>query len=245
MYFNIFLMWVVHTSTMGIAKYDLKEKAIALRKEGYTYSEILRQIPIAKSTLSDWLHSVDLSKHQKQLLTEKKLAAAKRGGAAKHQQRLDKVKAITKAAKVEIGSLSNRELWLMGTMLYWAEGSKEKDWNPGSGVRFTNMDPAMICFFLKWLKEICNIGPEELIFQIYIHDTHRNRIGEIIKFWSQKINLPSEFFTNIYFKRSNIKTVRKNIDVTYFGVIRITVRSSASLQRRIAGWTQGVVEFSR
>ncbi len=37
-----------------------KEKAIALRKQGKTYSEILAKIPVAKSTLSLWLHDVGL-----------------------------------------------------------------------------------------------------------------------------------------------------------------------------------------
>lgn len=53
----------------------IKEKAINLRKRGFSYSEILEQIPVAKSTLSSWLHSIGLSKKQKQRLTEKKLAS--------------------------------------------------------------------------------------------------------------------------------------------------------------------------
>jgi hypothetical protein len=226
-------------------KIILKEKAIALRKKGFSYTEILKEVPVAKSTLGVWLHSVDLSKHQKQLLTEKKLASAKRGGAAKHQQRLTRTKVITDAAKLEIGSLSQRELWLMGIMLYWAEGSKEKDYRPGSGTQFTNMDPAMICFFLRWLEDICHINKTDLIFEICIHETHRHRVQEIINFWSRKIGIDPHYFSRIYFKKANIKTNRKNIDDTYFGVIKIRARSSTALNRRIAGWTQGVVESSR
>ena len=41
-----------------------KEKAIKLRRRGYSYREIMREIPVAKSTLSEWLRSVGLSKHQ-------------------------------------------------------------------------------------------------------------------------------------------------------------------------------------
>jgi hypothetical protein len=28
----------------------------------------------------------------------------------------------------------------MGTVLYWAEGTKEKDYRPGTGIEFTNSD---------------------------------------------------------------------------------------------------------
>jgi len=75
-------------------KSKLKDKAIDLRKQGLSYSEILKKIPVAKSTLSDWLHSVGLSKNQKQRITEKKLAAIKRGGEAKRRKRIEKTKKI-------------------------------------------------------------------------------------------------------------------------------------------------------
>jgi hypothetical protein len=226
-------------------KYILKEKAIAMRREGHTYSEILKEVPVAKSTLTEWFHSVGLAKYENQRLTERKLESAKQGGRAKHQQRLDRTKIIVDRAKAEIGILTKRELWLMGIMLYWAEGSKEKEYSPGSGIQFTNMDPLMICLFLRWLKDICGIDKERLIFDIYVHETHRHRLDDIINFWSQKIKIPTECFSHIYFKKANIKTQRKNIDTLYFGVIKIKVRSSTSLHRQIAGWTQGVVEFFR
>jgi hypothetical protein len=154
-----------YTNTISPVKNNtLKETAIALRRKGLTYSEILKEIPVAKSTLSDWLHSVGLSKYQKQRLTKKKLAAIKRGAEAKHMQRIVRTQKIIKDAQREIGMISKRELWLMGTMLYWAEGSKEKDYRPGSGVQFTNMDPLMICFFLRWLKEICGVDKKRAYF---------------------------------------------------------------------------------
>src|SRR5437016_6249903 len=40
------------------AKDDLREKAIALRREGYSYREIREQVPVSKSSLSLWLRDV-------------------------------------------------------------------------------------------------------------------------------------------------------------------------------------------
>jgi transposase len=56
---------------------SLKRIAIQLRREGYSYSEILKKVPVAKSTLSLWLRSVNLTNSQKQKLTLKKLKSAK------------------------------------------------------------------------------------------------------------------------------------------------------------------------
>jgi len=71
-------------------KLNLKEKAINLRKEGYSYSEILRQVLVARSTLSRWLHSVGLSKKQKQRLTRKKWASIRRGWDKWRETRINK-----------------------------------------------------------------------------------------------------------------------------------------------------------
>ena len=54
-----------------IEKREEKEKAIKLRKQGKTYSEILSVVPVAKSTLAIWLQSVSLGKKQKQRITKK------------------------------------------------------------------------------------------------------------------------------------------------------------------------------
>jgi hypothetical protein len=114
----------------------------------------MTEIPVAKSTISEWLHSVGLSKQQKQRLTEKKLASMKRGAEAKREKRLSLTKEIKRKARGEIGKITERELWLIGVMLYWAEGSKEKDYYPGSRVALINSDPDMIIIFLFWLKKI-------------------------------------------------------------------------------------------
>ena len=95
-----------------------KEKAITLRKEGKTYSEILKEVPVARSTLSEWFRDIKLSQSQFQRLTAKKLAASKRGGEAKRQQRLVRMETIRAAALNDINHISKRELWLIGTILY-------------------------------------------------------------------------------------------------------------------------------
>jgi hypothetical protein len=223
----------------------LKAKAIELRRQGLTYREIMAQIPIAKSTLSDWLHSVGLSKHQKQRLTAKKLEAIGKGGAAKRAQRIARTEKIITAAIKDIGTITRRELWLMGVMLYWAEGSKEKEYRPGSLAQFNNTDPDMIRLFLLWLKEICEKTFEDLTIDVYIHDLQRERTVEILGYWTNIINGPKNVIAHVYYKKGNPKTPRKNIGDSYHGTLRIGVKSSSSLNRQIAGWTQGVVNFFR
>lgn len=217
-----------------------KEKAIKLRKEGKTYSEILKEIPIAKSTLSLWLRDVGLSKRQHQVLTRKKLIASKRGGIAKKLQRLNRIKLIKERAFNDIKHISNRELWLIGIVLYWAEGSKEKEYHPGSRLNFSNSDSNMIKLYLKWLKEVCKVPEHRIELEIYIHENSKNNIEKVKKYWSEVTSTPLHNFNKIYYKKNKIKTNRRNTGDLYYGGIRVTVKSSSDLVRQVAGWTEAI-----
>lgn len=223
-------------------KKSLKKEAIGLRKKGLSYSEILKQIPVAKSTLSLWLRSIGLSKRQTQRLTKKKLAAIKRGLVIWKQMRVDRTKKIINEAIQEINKISRstNQLKLMGTMLYWAEGAKTKEYRPSQNISFSNSDPKMIRFFLLWLQNILNISSERIKFNIYLHETHKLRINEIKKYWSGVTGYYESKFDKIYFKRNKIGTKRRNVNDNYHGLIRILVRKSTNLNRKITGWTLGI-----
>lgn len=221
-----------------IPKLKEKEAAIELRKKGLSYNEILRKVPVAKSSLSLWLKDVGLAKAQKQRLTEKKLAAMKRGWEAVHRKKVLITEKIKGEARDEIGKLSERELWLIGVALYWSEGHKEKD--KGSLVRLGNSDPRMIGTFLKWLYEICKIKKEDIIFRIYLHETSENRLEEVKMYWSKITGFPKEHFEKITWKKNKIKTKRKNIGKDYYGLLDISVRGSINLNRKIQGWIDGI-----
>ncbi len=226
-----------------ISKISEKEKVIELRKQGKSYSDIRRIVPVAKSTISLWLKKVQLSNFQNQTLTDKKLAAAKRGGEVKKQQRIHKQKSLLKIARKDIGNISDRELFLIGAVLYWAEGSKEKDFAPGSQLVFSNMDPRMIKVFLCWLKEICAISDDRVHIELYIHDTHLYRLEEIKDYWMQQIKFPKDRFDTVYIKRSSRHTNRRNVtENSYFGSLRIKIRKSSEIVRKLAGWAEGIYD---
>lgn len=217
-----------------------KEQAIRMRKEGKTYREILAEIPIAKSTLSDWLKSVQLAQPQIQRITKLRLASARRGAQARKNKRLSEIGALNTQGKLEVGVLTQRELWLIGTALHWAEGSKQCQSTPSAGVIFTNSDPNMFVVFLAWLKEI-GVQDKDRVFELYVHDSRKEEVPAFKKWWARRLGITSSLISSVYFKRDKIKTNRKNVADLYHGLIRIRVRSSTSLNRRINGWIEGIV----
>ena len=174
-----------------IKKKEEREIAIKLRRDGRTYSQILDVVHVAKSTLALWLQSVGLS--QKQRITKARLAASMRGGVAKRNQRIFKQSVIISKAKSGIGRISKRELFLVGAVLYWAEGSKEKDFRPGSQLRFANSDPNMIKLFLTWLAQV-GVIRKRIKFDIYLHNNNKYRVREVIKYWASHTGFVSKLF---------------------------------------------------
>lgn len=225
------------------AKLQEKEKAIKLRKQGLSYSEILKEVSVAKSTLSLWLRSVGLSQKQKQRLTEKKLASMRRGQEACRAKRIKITKEIKGKAVKEIGELTERELWLISATLYWAEGEKEKEIEGrirSGRVRLSNSDPFLIKIFLKWLTEVRKVPKTDITFRIYLHETSRHRLLEVQQYWSKMLELPIDYFQKVSWKKDKIKTKRKNTGKNYFGLIDLYVQRSTTLYREIAGWIEGI-----
>ncbi len=223
-----------------MSKIKEKEKAINLRKSGYSYTEILRKIPVAKSTLSLWLRSIGLSKRQKQRLTKKKLIAMKRGWESCHKRRLEITGLIKDEARKEISRISRRDLWMIGIALYWAEGHKEK--TKSSLTELGNSDPYLIKIFLKWLRKICKISKKDINFWLFLHETSRERLLEVQKYWAKATGFKIENFQKVSWKKHKINTKRKNIGENYYGLLRIIVKRSVNLNRKIAGWIEGICE---
>src|SRR3989338_7266338 len=140
-------------------KDKLKIKAISLRKRGLSYNEIRLKIPVAKSTLSLWLNSVKLKPEYKNRLYTKQIKSLSFGASSQKERRAREVEIIVETARKEVGlPLDPEVLKMMGAALYWAEGSKTKNFT------ITNSDPHLILFFVKWLEGVFEIETNNLYY---------------------------------------------------------------------------------
>ncbi len=227
------------------SKHHLHTKAILLRRQGMTYSEIRAIIPVAKSTLSLWFHDVGLAEYQKQRITEKRIAGQKNAVQSRRVQRASLQKSLWLNSGAEIGQLSKRELWLIGVALYWGEGTKEKTWRTGTQCVFSNSDPRMIQVYLAWLRVCVEVLKDDIFFEIYVHKNKLSNVENIKIFWSNTTGFPVSFFQRVYLKKNKINSKRKNTDFLYNGLLRVKIRKSSTLVRKIEGWTRGIVIHCR
>ena len=217
----------------------IEEKALALklRRRGLSYSEIQKLVKVSKDTLSRWCRDIILSPEQIERLRKRKLKGSERGriiGAKKLQEkRLREIELLNLSGRKDIGDLSKRDRFLIGVSLYAAEGVKS-DHN----VEFSNSDPRMISFMMKWFREFCDISEDRFRGAIWIHDNLDKH--KAVKYWSKLTKIPINQFHKTYVVRNkeNSRKVRKKRNE--FGVFSVRV-SSAKTQRKIMGWVSGIL----
>lgn len=234
-----------------------KDKAIDLRKQGLSYSDIQKRTKVPKSTLSLWLRGVELDESQKTRLENRRLETAKTNARKRMSRISEMIEEIKISSAQDIKEISKRELWLMGIILYWRErassGNETDIWN---GVRFTSSDPYLLKFFIKWLHEAGGIKDEEIKFDIFISEDKKaslESIKEVVRYWSKILEFPKENFLNhIYFqkkysrKRTQPGQKKRKTNIpknSQFGILRVRVRGSSMLARQIAGWIKGIRQY--
>ena len=219
-----------------------RERAVALRKLGKTYNEILKEVPVAKSTLSLWLRDVGLAKRQKQRITRKRIESRLKALKAKRCQKANNLKEADEWAKERLAVVLTDPLMLSGVMLYWAEGSKEYTWSGAQRLDFINSDQRMVQLYITWLLHSLNIPLEQIEFTICVQETYRNEIGRFIDFWSRETGIDRDLF-RVFYKKGNTRTLRKNKGRVYNGCLQVCVKKSTVYNRRVAALANHVAQL--
>lgn len=219
------------------AKDDLRETAVAMRKEGRSYREIQDVVGVSKSTLSLWLRDVPLTEEQQRALAMRGPAATHKNSQAARANATRRRSVVQTTAKAQITHLSESELFVAGVVAYWAEGAKNKPWRSGTRVRFMNSDPRLVRLFLSWLCLI-GVSSDRIAFRLQIHESAD--VEQALRFWAESLGTTRAAFLNTTLKRHNPKTVRSNVGDTYHGCLCVEVRRSADLNLQIDGWCEGL-----
>ncbi|WP_405621935.1 hypothetical protein [Streptomyces sp. NBC_01508] len=218
------------------AKDDLRAKARELRLQGLTYDQIELELGCSKSSISLWVR--DLPKPEPRYTDEERRARMNAGLAhLRAAQDVDRHE-TKRLAREEVGGLSDRELFLIGVGLYWAEGAKDKPYSRREALHFINSDPNMIKTYLRWL-ELLGVTRERMRLRVSIHESADVPGAEA--FWADLVGVDVSAFQKATLKKHNPKTKRKNTAETYRGCLVIYVTKSADLYRRVEGAWYGIV----
>ncbi|MFJ8825699.1 hypothetical protein ACIREE_28525 [Streptomyces sp. NPDC102467] len=222
------------------AKDGLRERARELRLSGRTYNEIQAELGCSKSSVSLWVRDLPVPEPR---CTPEEQRARMNAGLTKLRTAQDEERRATKqTAARAIGGITDRELFLVGVGLYWAEGTKDKPHKRREIVEFVNSDPGMITVFLAWL-DLLGVDRGRLHCRVMIHESADVSGAE--RYWADILGIDEHDLAKTVLKRHNPATVRKNTGAEYRGCLGIRVRQGSDLYRRIEGSWCGIVLGAR
>lgn len=178
-----------------MAKWELREKALDMRGEGMSYSQIKEVLGVSKGTLSVWLREHPLPRERINELRGNSERRIERCRETKARKREERMRGVHENVRLEIGSMSDKEFFIGGLLLYWAEGTKAAR----GMVCMTNTDPAMLTFFIRWIKQQ---GVDQSRLKVKLHLYSDMNLEKETYFWQEVLKLPKEAFKNPYIKTS-------------------------------------------
>jgi len=213
-------------------KVDMRALAVTLRTKGLSYNEIRQQVPVAKSSLSLWLKNVRLSpKHRARLYT-KQIRILSRGTPSQVERRKREIALIAENAKKEISlPLSSETYRFLGAALYWAEGSKTKNFD------ITNSDPILIAFMARWFNKIFGIPPS--LLKVHLNIYSQQNEDDVKRFWSEITGIPIENFGKSFIKPAGKGFKKNNL---YYGTIKMRVPKGTDMRHKTLAWIQAALQ---
>ncbi len=213
-----------------------KTEAINLRKKGYTFQEIIKEIKVAKSTLSNWI-SQEISKLEenkiKKITQKKGLIKLIKINKSRSLKIIKKEKQIQEKYARQIKKIDSKALFWLGLGLYMAEGAKTGRWKP----IFYNSDPSLNMIMTKYFIETCKTPKNKIHIQLVLHKGISENKAK--NYWSGILQIPKKMFYNASYVESKTSKGKRPINTLPYGTVQIAV-GKKEVFNKIKGWTLGI-----
>lgn len=221
-----------------MSKFKEKLEAQKLRRDGCSIRYITDSLRVSKGSVSIWCRDIKLSDDQitNLELNQKQgnLKARMNAAESKRKKRLETIENLRLAGIKDIGNLTDKEFFTSGLGIYWGEGTKTEGL-----ASISNSDPQVIIFMIKWFKKFAKISNIDFSCQLGINEIYSDQVKRIEKHWSNITGIPLTQFTKTSIKHVKNKKIYPDPNM-YMGTIRLRIRRSTNLQRKIMGWIEGL-----
>lgn len=220
---------------------SLRDRAVELRRRGWSYNVIAKRLGVGKSTLSHWLREIPYEPN-KTVIERIRLGPA-RSAANKARRKLEHIRSLRAEGRRQIGEISDRDLLLLGLGLYMGEGTKLYE-----DVRIVNSDPQVIRVAMEWFRRSCGVPNQN--FAVVVHVYPDSSPTASVRYWARVIGVPQGQFEKVQVDRRLNKSRRKRRQLPY-GTAHVRVygrgdsRFGVALHRRIMGWIEAAYENLR
>ncbi len=216
--------------------FDLYKKVIELRKKECSYTEIRRETGLAKSTIQNWLAyaGLTLSKEHLEIQARKRVESCVIATEASKR-----IRARRREVDIQNFIMENKKylidpFFISGIMLYEAEGTK------GDNNGFSNSDFRLILTYVRFLEKYFALNRnKDMVFRLYIHETRKNDLLKIVKFWAKKISISTDEIKLSW--KHNI-VVKKRLNPDYLGQFEVRVRGVHYFTRKLLSVSDIILE---
>lgn len=167
-----------------------------MRQQGMSYRQIKAELGVSKGSLSLWLKGMPLSEKRLDELGVNNEGRIERYRETRAKKRNTRLQGVYEKVNKDIGTFSERELFLCGLFLYWGEGGKTENY----AVLMANTDPSVLIFFKNWMN-LLGVPKEKLKVRLQLY-SDMDPLAEV-EYWSKILDMPAENFRKPYIKSSN------------------------------------------
>lgn len=216
-----------------------QEQALELRRNGESIKVIAKMLNVSPGSVSRWTKDIKLSEKQKEILesrhggraflvreaTSKKLSERAREKRRRYQQEGRKM-----------AQLITAPLFIGGCMLYWAEGSKNKN-----ECTMTNSNPHMLKYFQAFLSEYFGVTPAQYTMNVTCYLNNGLSLEEIEGWWLGQLGLSHENLRKAVVKTGTTNRKRRLV----YGTCRLRIKKSTKILQTIYGAIQEIGGFDQ
>ena len=210
------------------------KKAIELRRLGYSYTDIAKELEVSRASVCSWVKNVRLTIAE-EINLQKNLKLKRERGILKtsisiRSKNVFKEKVAYENAEKEFKKLVNDTFFIFGIGLLTASGLKK-----GNFLQFVSQNPMIMRIMLAWIEKYLLLSKNVVKFRLFVAISHKNTGCE--NFWTMSLGIPSTFLQKtIYLSQSNKKGRE------YKGSCALTV-SRIDVVRKIIAWQKLLIQY--
>jgi hypothetical protein len=209
-----------------LSRRERTEIGRALRRLGWTYSEIRDLVPVPKGTLAGWCRDIALTDAQAAAIRER-TGSARGTPRDTQRKRRAQIERIRVAARVFAQDHLHDPLFVAGTVLYWGEGAKTDRL-----LALTNADPAAHRLFIRWTRRFHNVSAQ-FVLSLHLHHGDDEHLAR--QWWISELQLDEPDFTKTFTKPPGTGHRKNHLPN---GVCKLRMRRSTDAWYRTETWIE-------
>jgi transposase-like protein len=202
-----------------------RDEARRLRREdGMAMKAIARQLGVSVSSVSLWTREIELTDEQLAALAARNPRHGQQTRGQHQRSQNARVKRLIAQMHGRGLARSRDPIHQAGCMLYWAEGSKNRN-----SVQLVNSDARMLQYFKRFLGECYGIKSGDYCFSVNCYLNNGLTLAEIERYWLDVLDLPGSALRKATVNNPSIASKQQKRNLPY-GTARLILHSTFVVQ---------------